>query len=697
MTALDADLDNLLKKSQDKACTTLLPDELSLLINVFLPSNTLLIRSKAYIVLSACCQRLRSDAPTPDAGTESICSILRQPVTSRLADMVENELLAGLSFLSALFEVDWQSAAAIFQQDGVADGVADSVDLFPTVPSISRAVAHLLGRASGHKACRALVSSEQLLWLECKARQTEDSELRAAAAVALVKLSKGAGADAAEVGGAQKQGAGAGDEDLVKLMKGLVVDGHDTSSLGDAIEGLAYMSTDSSVKEVLSKDPSFLSKLFSFIPRRKGATSQSLEDMAVSPIYGAVVIISNLCAYRPRLTEEEAQMAKLRRMAKTSGGQSQNLDESNPLEDEEHVRARGRRLIKAGVVDALTAAVRATESRAVRLAAGKAFLCLVQDRENRGKVLQSGGAKSLMLIIQGCLPASDPALQSNKVPDLDASDIEPIQALAKLAITASPVQVFGPNEGALYDAIRPFSLMLVHPNSNLLQRFEALMALTNLSSQSAEGATRIARAEGLLNKVELLMLEEHTLVRRAATELVCNLVAGCEEMFDKYGGTKTSASASKLQVLVALCDIDDLPTRLAASGALATLTSSPDACETLLELQRERHRVLPILGRLIDPSIVSAPEGDDDNEVVEIGGEADPGLIHRGVICVRNLFLGVGDASAQELAMDADHVGLVRALVETVKNCAGNISSPLLKPSAEALKWLLERGIKISP
>ena len=95
------------------------------------------------------------------------------------------------------------------------------------------------------------------------------------------------------------------------------------------------------------------------------------------------------------------------------------------------------------------------------------------------------------------------------------------------------------------------------------------MALTNLASHSQEVATRIARADGLLNQVELLMLEDHVLVRRAATELICNLVCGCEEVFNKYGGVHSSASNSKLQILVALCDVDDLATRLAASGALA--------------------------------------------------------------------------------------------------------------------------------
>ncbi|KAI1793107.1 hypothetical protein LXA43DRAFT_1002843 [Ganoderma leucocontextum] len=493
------------------------------------------------------------------------------------------------------------------------------------------------------------------------------------------------------------------DHELAALMKGLVVDSSEASSLGDAVEGLAYMSTNPAVKETLSKDSAFLARLFTLVPKRKGAAAQLLGNSAASPLYGTVVVIANLCVYRPRLSAEEAQIAKLRQMAKTPKGPGQSesqQEENDPLDDDEHVKERGHRLLNAGAMQALTSAVRATGSRAVHSAVGKAILNLVEDKENRGKILQAGGAKALQAIVQAVLPAPKSS-DSNGTLQMEKGDFDPIQALAKLAITAAPVQVFGPNEGAIYDAIRPFALMLIHPNASLLQRFEAMMALTNLSSASPEAATRIARADDLTNKVELLMLEDHTLVRRAATELICNLVAGSEEMFNEWGGDRVKAARGKLQVLVALCDVDDLPTRLAASGALATLTASPDSCESLAELERDRHRVLPILGQLIDPSVVARPVADEGVEVEEgepDSLETDPGLVHRGIVCMRNLFVGVRGKSMPEqveLASETNRVGIVRALVNAVKGCADSPSSPILRPAAEALKWLLEHGVEI--
>ncbi|KAL1951313.1 hypothetical protein VTO73DRAFT_462 [Trametes versicolor] len=690
-------LDAVLKKTQDNPWTTFAPDELSVLLSAFSPSQPVAVHSKAYIVLSAYCQRRRAEASTPEEGAQSIYKTFETPVTSRIADTEEREVVAGLTFLAALFDVDHLSASNIFQRDGVLESIMDTLDLFQASHDVDLAVAHLLGRAAGHKACRALLGADHQKWLEWKSRQTEDSELRAAAAVAMVKLARGSSVDSAESGGSTEQPME--DAELAALMKGLVVDSPRTSSVADAVEGLAYMSTTPSVKEMLSKDTTFLTKLFALVPRRKGAPAPSMEDLAGSPLYGTVVVIANLCAYRPRLSAEEAQIAKLRRMAKTpkTVGQSAPKDSlDDPLDDDERVRERGRRILKAGVMEALTSAVRATDSRAVRSVVGKAILSLVEEKENRGKVLQAGGAKALVTIIQGILT---PLKSSGtaKTLQLEVADFEPMQALAKLSITASPVQVFGPDEGAIYDAIRPFSLMLTHPNANLLQRFEAMMALTNLSSQSPETASRIARADDLMNKVELLMLEDHTLIRRAATELVCNLVAGCEEVFDKWGGDKKSGSKSKLQVLVALCDVDDIPTRQAASGALATLTVSPDACGSLVELQAERHRVLPILGQLIDPAVVARPPGDVEDEGEDEELQTDPGLVHRGIVCVRNLLYGIENQAAQmEIASEANRVGLVRALVLAVKGCAQNPSSPILRPAAEALKWLLEHGVEVT-
>ena len=643
-------------------------------------------------MLSSFCQGVRSSSSPPvtkddvDPATESISKVFAPLIISRLQEQEEQDVLTGVSFLTALFQVDWQTASLVLLQDGVIELVADIHDLFPS-SQLSLEVAHLLGQAGGYKPCRAAMSSQSLEWLKSKSRQTADTALRAAAAIALVKLSRGAAADAVDNTNPKEQLGLARDEELAKLMKGIVIAADNQSSLGDAVEGLAYLSVDPVIKETLSKDSTFLSQLFALVPRRKN-TSQPPKETNSTLLYGILVIIANICAYRPHLSEEDAQIDKLRRMAKAGKEANSRGAELDALNDDEHAKQRCRRLIASGALDVLTTTL-LTESRGIRVTAGRTFLSFVEDKENRGKILQSGGAKALIRIIRQALSAltSSESTSSANSRVLDVTDLEPIQALAKLAITASPVQVFGPNEGAVYDAIRPFSLMLLHPSSNLLQRFEAIMALTNLSSQGAEAASRVAKADGLMNKVELLLLEQHPLVRRAAMELICNLIAGSDEVFERYGGAEGSrGSKSKLQILLALSDVDDLPTRLAASGALATLTTAPSACRALFDLQRERQRVLPILAQLIDPSAVPSHEEEEARDA-----ESNPGLVHRGVICARNFLLSVDDlAERKQLAAEATSVGLVLALANIMESDSTAISPAVAMPTAEILKNLME-------
>lgn len=679
-------LNSLLKKSQENESP--LPDELSYLITAFLPSQPTTHRSKAYLILSSFCQGLRSSSVAtkndePDSATNSLTKVFAPLVLAQLEAQEERDVLCGVSFLTALFQVDWQTASSIILRDGIIDHIADLHDLYPS-PQLSLEVAHLLGQASGYKPCRAVMSSQSHQWLQSKSRQTSDTALRGAAAIALVKLSRGAAADAADNANPQEQVGLAQDADLARLMTSLVIAGDGTSSLADAVEGLAYLSVDPVVKETLAKDSKFLSRLFALVPRQK-TIAQPPQEVNTTLLYGILVIVANLAAYRPRLSEEDAQIDKLRRMAKVGKGGPMTSEgaELDVLDDDEHVRQRCQKLIAGGALDVMTT-LPTTDSRGIRVSAGKAFLSLVEDKGNRGKILQYGGGKTLAQLIRQALTG----LGSGKSNILDVTDLDAIQALAKLAITASPVQVFGPNEGAVYDAIRPFSLMLLHPSSTLLQRFEAIMALTNLSSQGHEAASRVAKAEGLMNKIELLLLEQHPLIRRAAMELICNLIAGSEDVFERYGGADSSKGAkSKLQVLLALSDVDDLPTRLAASGALATVTSAPSACRVLLDLQHERQRVLPILAHLIDP--LAVPSHEEDGDEAEI--ETDPGLVHRGVICTRNLLLSVGDMQVQkQLAAEATAVGLVQALANIINGSYGEIDPAVAIPTAEILKFLME-------
>src|ERR1700722_18643931 len=392
-------LDSILKKTQDKPLPSLLPDELSYLITAFLPTQPTEYRSKAYLILSAFCQGVRgavapnSNSEHSEAATQALVNVLAPSVVSRLGDVEEEAVLVGISFLVALFWVDRESASSIFLRDGVAESVADSVDLFPSSSNLALEISHLLGQAGTDKSCSAVISTQSLHWLQVKSRQTNDLPLQAAATVALVKLSRRRGSDDPSPTSNDRVNEG----EFSKLLKRVVVDGTDQSSLTDAIEGLAYLSVDPLVKEDLSRDNTFLSRMVSIAPRR---TRPLLRPGVNSTLlYGVVTIISNICMYRPRLNDEQVQIERLKRMAQAAKRTPSVSEESRSLEaeDNDHCMLRARRLVACGVIDVLTSAVSMSDSRGVRLTAGKALLSIIEDKENRGKVLQAGGAKTLRL------------------------------------------------------------------------------------------------------------------------------------------------------------------------------------------------------------------------------------------------------------------------------------------------------------
>ncbi|KAF8204078.1 P-loop containing nucleoside triphosphate hydrolase protein [Pholiota molesta] len=613
---IDDQLNQILQKTQSPSDYKLLPDEITCLTSVFLTkSDASRHRSKAYVVLSALCQGVRDvkgKGKAPDDATKLI----------KLGETEETPLLQGITFLTALFQVDAQAASTIFSDEGLLENLADTVDISPSA-LLSQEVAHLLGQACGHKNCRGIITPQIVRWLEFKSRQSDDIVLQSAASVALIKLSKGAATDAPENATPEVR-SGQADE-LAERMAAIITSGQ-TASAVDTIEGLAYLSTEPTVKETLAKNPTFLKHLFALVPTHKTGKSTDPADMNPALVYGIVLIICNLTNFRPRLTEEQRQMEKLKRMAKAGKGLEDDSNANSSLDDDDHVKSRIRLLITAGVVSLFPAAIAASDSPGIRNNVGKSILNIVEEKENRGKVLQAGGAKVLQNIIKQAL-STQPAGTKSKDANVSTADLDTIQALAKLAITAAPVQVFGPNVGMMYDTIRPFSILLQHPSSNLLQRFEAIMALTNLASHSADMASRIAKSDGLMDKVELLLLEEHVLVRRASIELICNLIAGSDDIFERYSGD-TPSSASKIHVLLALSDVDDLPTRLASSGALATVTAAPSACKALIALQFEKHRFLELMTQLIDPSCLPKRDTTEDGEQPL---ETDAGLVHRGV------------------------------------------------------------------
>ncbi|KAG8736656.1 hypothetical protein FRC10_009064 [Ceratobasidium sp. 414] len=693
-------------------------NDISVLFDSFLPSSELSSRSLAYVVLAKLCS-LNQRRDSPEKASAAIAKIFAPELEARLSATSSAPVISALEVFRALFHVDPAASASLFAQPDIASALEDISEIFSDASSpVLKPLASLLAQAASDSTCRSLINERGRSWLVMQSRQTRDPQLRAAAAVALTKLVRGAPTATLESqveAETTAQNIQKEEQALLKMMSNLVVSsagtgttGHD-SSLVDSVEGLTHLSASSEHKDAIAKDVGLLKKMFALVPmvsasdkasaQLKNNYTEKVQDNRDNTVllFGVASIVSNLVSYRPPRSQTDRAIEQLRRTATPGAKLSAlpvNID--GPAEASSAVAARARLLLEAGVLPALSAFAQST-SIGVRRAAGSAYLGLVTEQANRGRVIQGGGVKALLHISQRATydrpPSTSPSSSSGSTAELAPIDLLSLQALAKLTITHPPNLLFGPTPRA---AVGPLSHLLAHKDATTLQQFEALMALTNIASVDADGV--ITGTSPRL--VEELMLAEHKMVRRAAVELLCNLV-GSEDIWTRYtgeGATGTEkpqptnkAVQSRLHVLMALSDVDDLPTRRAASGALAMLTSSDSAVGSLLALEHGPSRLTKVVRELVQPSDDTEEDSGEGEE--EQPQEHDASLTLRGVTIARNMLCNSASQFKDELVTAVQDTGLLAALLENVKG--GDGASKQL--AAEALVWVGRARGQIPP
>ncbi|GAC95019.1 hypothetical protein PHSY_002594 [Pseudozyma hubeiensis SY62] len=467
------------------------------------------------------------------------------------------------------------------------------------------------------------------------------------------------------------------------------------------LEVLAYLTVQSSFKERVAEDEQLLDVLCTGFKMTTPRTSDRdlTTDIDSRRFHGAlqlglVTILSNVTAYPPVFTAEEKQVRRLRKFANAQGdkqGGSQAQQDEEP-ETAARVEQRCTAVFEAKGIETLCAIAvtgpppssskissedtkdvaswKVNPSKSVRRACGAALLALLtkQDRIMRGKAVQQGALKAVLALSAPILHALQTkqskaggifarASEASATAEVSAEDLAPLQALAKLLISLNPSLLFPSSDGLLSVASVTCSLLLC-PSASRLQKFEALLALTNLASLSPEVCMRIAQfslehaeeAEGgegkdanqvfsttsvLAQACEQLLMEDHVMVRRAWIELLVNLlqveaVFGYFVAVDRPSAAKSASEPQdrlclRLRMLLGLSEADEwaymkknkttatnetsdpssegdgggeasLATRMASLAVLATVTESSTAIEALLTLER----LFPVLlGNLV--------------------------------------------------------------------------------------------------
>jgi len=402
-----------------------------------------------------------------------------------------------------------------------------------------------------------------------------------------------------------------------------------------SIEGLAYASLQSKVKESLASDKSFLKNLIKALG----------EAPAKSPAtYGALSILLNLTAYMPALSEEQKRMSQLKAYANAS-----KSSKPDPLNDDEHVSKRCQAVFEAGAIPILVTHSQYGSTASLMLVVSIVF-SLSKTSKIRGLMAQQGAVK-LLLHAYSIFPFDNlPARRTAA------------HALARILISTNPVHVFGgSNPIPMTSAIRPLLLLLdddpTTEQRDLLPVFESLLALTNLASTDNTARNPIIRLA--FPRIEELLLSNNPLVTRATVELICNLMQAPEGVAKFADGGKQASH--RMHILLALTDSEDFETRRAAGGAIASLTEWDTAVNAILERDRG---VTLLLGLCKE----------DQEE-----------LRHRGVVCVLNVLSAPGKVGEWGIKKVKEEGG-IDALKECLKKSR---SQEVLEITVEALKKLL--------
>ncbi|KAL5116539.1 SWI5-dependent HO expression protein 4 [Pleosporales sp. CAS-2024a] len=524
----------------------------------------------------------------PDTASELISKF----VTQRAKKGEANDLVIAFSAAAAIFPVAVTPAATLFLTEGFVNTLVPLVEKKKS-QKLEQAALELISAACVDKNCRDAINKHCREWLEELVADSPDKKRANLAALVLVKLGEEAPSD----GGGPRimRPARVDQSDLIASFKSMVIIGGDNASKQDSIEGLAYASLQPKVREDLSKSPKFIKRLV-------GTMSEPGTPSNI--LFGGLTILVNITAYLPIQSEEEKRMAQLKAYANVQ----KPSDDADELLNDAAVHARCKRIMDSGIVPLLVQVCK-KGSPTMLSHSSQILLSLSRDSKSRGTMAQQGAIKLLIQIWE----TMSSSTTTTTTPYAPTAARASAQALSRLLISINPSHIFNaalPSTSAL----RPLVSQLAPTDSSSwqLDAFEALLALTNLASLDTATQDHMLRLcfDALIDD---MLLGNHTMLRRAATELLCNLMAS-PTCVARFADPDDPRAKQRLHLLLAMTDVEDLATRSAAGGALAMLLGMHDMAVDALLRQDKGVDLLLGLCR-------------DEDEHVK----------YRGVVCVRSV------------------------------------------------------------
>lgn len=374
-----------------------------------------------------------------------------------------------------------------------------------------------------------------------------------------------------------------------------------TTSVERGIEVIGYLSSKTKVKEELAHgfkshvhaEQTTLERLVELANRPNAG--ESVSSYALATIF-SMVAVSNETLRKEAFAGKEISMEQYDELQAL--GKTAEEKEAAPKVPDDHPKAVEERIRKLAVANVPQAMVRlmegANESTLEKLAVG--INRMASEIPSRGLLIQQGA-------LSACIKLED---TENSSEVKKRSVREARQCIARLLVTTNPSIL---TTSQRLGAIKPLLRLIGDSDASDLQCFEALLAVTNLAASGDDAKEKIASEKGI-SILNYAMFSDHTLVRRAGTEAMCNLVphpAMIKHLSDPEN--------LRLWLAFAADHESNLECACAASGCLAMSTHIIDVASALVGLRSFKesmtallesgnlelmHRVLTIIQNLLD-------------------------------------------------------------------------------------------------
>lgn len=242
--------------------------------------------------------------------------------------------------------------------------------------------------------------------------------------------------------------------------------------------------------------------------------TRSTVAYGVAHILAAVTVTNKelhakALAEKDMSVEQYEQLAELQRV-KTKDEDGNEIEEKREDADtdtESLCRLRIKRLVSLNVIPALVRLL-TQDSKQTKEYAARTLRQICVEESVRGQMGQQGGLKACTAV------ATDEDCEKS-------IRREASHAIAKALVTTNPTIL---SEHLRLGCVKPLVFLCRDVDSTNLQQFEALMALTNLTSCGPVEQEKFVAEKGIISS-HYLMFSDHLMVRRAATEVLCNMAA----------------------------------------------------------------------------------------------------------------------------------------------------------------------------